>query len=247
MKPDPIQPRTSFDWAIYADATLAGLALLIPIPLLDVFLEWLFKRRIPRSVAKRNGRELDPYTNHYLNSQPFSCVGCLLWPFTLTLLFLKRLYRTIFYFLTIKEASDKLSLYWHRAFLIDFIVRRGDADEEKTAKVAALAMVDVLGKRTTSPLNTLAKQVIGSTHHALRTIWRWRRRHQADDDLQTARNEMAQGWERFASYLEEVAADYVTTFDRFQAAQVADTVVLNPSVESLASRLVESRQPSEKE
>jgi len=247
MMPKKVQPRLKFDWAIYADATLAGLAILIPVPLLDVFVEWLFKRRIPQAVAKRNGRQLDRYVVHYLNSKPFSCLGCLLWPITLTLLFLKRLYRTILYFLTVKEASDKLSLYWHRAFLIDFMVRRGDLDNEQTAKTAALAMYDVLSKLTTSPLNQLAKQVIAGMHHILRTIWRWRRRKEADDDLKTAQQEMSNAWDRFAQYLQDIADQYAATFERFQKAQVADTIVLNSAAETLASRLVEARHDEKDE
>lgn len=238
MNSETVTPRTSFDWPLYVDATLAGLALLIPIPLLDVFFEWWFKRRIPGAVARYNGRQLDPYTKHYLNSEPFSC---LLWPFSLVLLFLKRLYRTILYFLTIKEASDKLSLYWHRAFLIDYMLRRGDLDSEKSAKVAALAMFDVLNQRTTSPLNSLARQIIGQMHHALRTIWHWRRRQQEDEELQSAKTEMANAWGRFSQYLEEVAADYAETFARFQAAQVADTIVMKPGVESLPGRRRQDR------
>lgn len=244
MKSTTVKPLTTFDWAIYVDATLAGLAILVPIPLLDVFLEWLFKRRIPGAVAKRNGRELSRYTIHYLNSQPFSCVGCLLLPFSLVLLLLKRIYRTILYFLTVKEASDKLSLYWHRAFLIDFMVRRGDLDNEKTAKVAALAMHDVLDRLTTSPLHALAKQVIGSMHHSLRTIWRWRRRHEKDADLQNAQQAMEISWERFTTYFEEVGQQYVSTFERFQTAQVADTIVMNTPVETLASRLIDKQSDS---
>lgn len=241
MNEKPVQPRLSFDWAIYVDATLAGLALLIPIPLLDVFVEWLFKRRIPKAVAKRNGRAFSPYIIRYLNSQPFSWIGCLLWPISLTLLFLKRLFRTLLYFLTVKEASDKLSHYWHRAFLIDYMVRRGDLDDEKTAKVAALAMYAVLGRLTTSPLNNLAKQVVGSMHHSLRTIWRWRRRRQQDNDLKTAQQEMETAWVRFSTYLEEVAAHYVETFDRYQTAQMADAIVMTTSVDTLASRLQEAK------
>lgn len=220
---EDVLPRTSFDWAIYADATLAGFSILIPIPLLDVFIEWLFRRRIPQAVARRNGRRLDPYTIYHLNSEPLTCIGCLLWPLSLILLLLKRLYRTILYFLTIKDASDKLSLYWHRAFLIDFMVRRGDLDDEETAKVAALAMREVLDRHAASPMQQLAVQIIGSTNHALRSLWRWRRK-QEDEDLTNARQEMANTWERFAAYLEEVAEQYVHTFERFQTMQVAESI-----------------------
>jgi hypothetical protein len=190
-----------------------------------VFIEWLFRRRIPQAVARRNGRRLDAYTVHYLNNEPFSCLTCLFWPIALILIFLKQLYRTILYFLTIKEATDKLSLYWHRAFLIDFMVRRGDLDDEKTAKLASQAMHDVLDNLTISPLQQLAVQVIGGMHHILRTIWHWRR-HREDDNLKNARLEMAQAWDRFTIYLEEVATRYEDTFARFQAAQVTEPIAL---------------------
>jgi len=221
MSSEPVLPRTTFDWAIYVDATLAGLAILIPVPLVDVFVEWLFKRRIPQAVAKRNGRRLDRYTVYYLNNDPFSCVGCLMWPLALLLLFLKRLFKTILYFLTIKEATDKLSLYWHRAFLIDFMVRRGDLDDEQTAKIAAAALRELLQNLTTSPLQQLAFQVITSMHHIFRTIWHWRRQRREDADLKQAHLEMANGWERFKEYLETVGAEYVQSFDRLQAAHLA--------------------------
>lgn len=228
MSSETVSPRTTFDWAIYADATLAGLAILIPIPLLDVFVEWLFKRRIPQAVARRNGRRLDPYTVYHLNNELFSCLGCLLWPIALLLLFLKRLFRTILYFLTIKEASDKLSLYWHRAFLIDYMVRRGDLDNEHSAKIAAAALRELLNNLTTSPLHQLAQQVIGSMHHIFRTIWRWRRQKREDADLKKARLEMAMGWDRFQEYLETVGAQYVQIFDRLQAAHLAAQIQPGP-------------------
>ena len=105
-----VQPVPKFDWAVYADATFAGLAILIPIPLLDVFVEWLFRRRMPQAIAKRNGRKLSRPIVFHLNNRPGKWWGCFLWPIALTLLLLKRLFRTILYFLTIKEATDNLSL-----------------------------------------------------------------------------------------------------------------------------------------
>lgn len=226
MSAEKVSPRTTFDWAIYADATLAGLAVLIPIPLIDVVIEWLFKRRIPQDVARRNGRTLDRYTIYYLNNEPFSCIGCLFWPVSLLLLLLKQIYRTILYFLTIKDATDKLSLYWHRAFLIDFMVRRGDLDNEESAKLAALAMRTVLKNLTTSPMNQLARQVIGGMTHILLTMWRWRRRRQEDANLEAARLKMADAWAQFTLYLEEVGEQYVTTLERIQAAHMAQQIVL---------------------
>jgi hypothetical protein len=237
MTDDKKSAITEFDWAIYVDATLAGISILIPVPLVDVFFEWFFKRRMPAAIAKRNGRTFSRTTRSYLNAEPFSLVGCLFWPVSLLLLLLKRIYRTILYFLTVKEASDKLSLYWHRAFLIDLMIRRGDLDNPESAKVAALAMHDILSKITTSPLHQLSLRVVHNMHHVLRTIWYWRRRGKADADLQQLRKEMEISWERFATYLDEVGKQYAHTYDRFMAANVAQTITIAPSVDSLAAKL----------
>lgn len=213
-----VEPRTAFDWLLYVDATLAGLSILFPIPLVDVFLEWLFKRRIPQAVARRNGRKLDPETLRLFRQEPWSCAGCLLAPVALVVLFLKRLYRTLLYFLTVKEASDKLSHYWHQAFLIDFMVRRGDLDNAEKARPAIEAMRLVLAQHETSPLNRLALQIVQGMRHVLRSIWRWRRRGQEDAALQQAHQEMEGNWGRFATYLREVAANYEQALAEAQAA-----------------------------
>lgn len=220
-QPEPagqgVQPRTTFDWLLYVDATLAGLAILFPIPLVDVFLEWLFKRRIPQAVARRNDRKLDPETLQLFRQEPWSCTGCLLAPVALVILFLKRLYRTLLYFLTVKEASDKLSHYWHQAFLIDFMVRRGDLDNADEARPAIEAMRLVLAQHETSPLNRLALQIVQGMRHVLRSIWRWRRRGQKDEALQQAHQEIEENWGRFESYLREVASQYEQTLAEVQA------------------------------
>lgn len=226
MSDESVSPRTTFDWAIYVDATLAGLAILIPFPLVDIFLEWFFRRRIAKAVAQRNGRRLDPYTLHYVNSEPFSLMGCLLWPISLFWLVLKRLYRTILYFLTIKEATDKLSYYWHRAFLLDYMVRRGDLDSEESSRLAGVALRTVLDQLNTSPFNQLASQVIARVNHVLRAIWHWRRK-QEDAGLQAARQEMSQTWAGFTVYLEEAARQYEQTLERLHTEQVAAAIALN--------------------
>ncbi len=228
-----------FDWAVYADATFAGLAILIPIPLVDVLVVWLFKRRMPQAIAKRNGRKLPRAIVYHLNNTPFRWWGCLLWPVALTFLLLKRLFRTILYFLTIKEASDDLSYYWHKAFLIDFMMRRGDLDNEQSAKIAAAAMFNVLDEITTSPLTKLAQQVVAGMNHVLATTLRWIRRKQEDNQLRQTRKEMASAWDSFSDYFAEVAAHYVNIYQKLEAdmlrLHVSDGTV--PSSETLASQL----------
>lgn len=232
-------PSTKFDWAIYADATLAGLAILIPIPLVDAFFEWLFRRRMPQAIAIRNGRRLNREIVVLLNNQPISCWGCFFWPFALVLLFLKRLYRTILYFLTIKEASDKLSYYWHKAFLINYMLQRGDLDDTRIARVAAQAMFEVLDGITTSPLLKLAQEIVSGSHHVARMAWHWRRR-QDDPALQQTKAAMAVTWNSYAQYFQLLADQYVAAFERKQAEAMGQSGLL--AEETLAARLREKKR-----
>ena len=88
--PVKAQESAQFDWPVYADATFAGLAILIPMPLLDVVFEQFFRRRMPRNIARRNGMQLSPRMQIELNRGQFSCLqSCFMAPILLTLLLLK--------------------------------------------------------------------------------------------------------------------------------------------------------------
>ena len=127
------QPRTEFDWGIYADATFAGLAVLIPIPIVDY--------------------------------------------------------------------------YWHRAFLLDYMLLAGHLDDEEAAHLARQAMEQVLDTATTSPLIHLARQVAASPRHILRTLRRARQGSE-DEVIQQKRSQMQQRWADFEDYLRTLAAQY---------------------------------------
>ncbi|HEX6387271.1 MAG TPA: hypothetical protein VF177_21605, partial [Anaerolineae bacterium] len=92
------EPRTKFDWAIYADATFAGLSLLIPVPLLDLAFENYFRRRMIKTIARRRNCKLPPQAVAELNRGDLDCLqSCLAWPVILLYQFLKRLSRKILY------------------------------------------------------------------------------------------------------------------------------------------------------
>ncbi len=220
-------PNEKFDWAIYVDATLAGLAILIPIPLVDLLFEWLFKRRMPQAIARRNGRILSTETIRQLNRSSFNCLGCLLWPLELVWLLLKRTYRTILYFLTIKEATDKLSYYWHRAFLLDFMMKRGDLSGPEESALAAQALHQVLDNLTTSPLTQLAQQVVANVRHILRSSWRWLRRKQEDEMMAETRTQMANAWRDLSGYFVLVASRYEQQLEQLHVARLQENLVVN--------------------
>lgn len=215
-------PDVSFDWQIYADATFAGLSILIPIPLLDVAFEQFFRRRMPTAIARRNGVALSPRVRLDLNRGRFSCLmACLTWPLLLLVMVIKRLSRNLLYFLTIKESSDQLSVYWHRAFLLDYMCKAGYLAEEETAVTAAEALRETLETISTSPLNELARQIVYLPRHLLRTL-RQARRGQVDAEMEKARSLMARTWDGFSDHFLDVARRYDEIYQDVQMRQQAE-------------------------
>lgn len=227
----PAQPATpagaaptQFDWAIYADATLAGLAQLIPIPFVDSLVEDYFRGRMPGAIARRNHIPLHPAAVAALNASRWSWGGfwqnVLLWPFRLILDFLLRFVRKIVYFLTIKKAVDALNLYWQRAFLLNYIIRQGHLSDPARLHAAIEAMEVVLADAKESPLRRLARQLLSAPRRAARGVWHaWR--GQPDPVLEETRSLMARTWSSFGGYFSALAHRY----DEAYAAKLAEVQV----------------------
>ena len=210
MAPAP-QSRASFDWPIYADATFAGLAMLIPIPLLDLVVERFFRRRMVAAIAGHRGHRLPPAIRTQINQSSRSWLsGCLTVPLVATIWLIKRISRKILYLLTIKDATDQLSYYWQRAFLIDHMLDAGHVRTEASAAMARQAMEQVL-QTSASPLPELARQVITSTRGLPRMLWRGRRGRE-DEGIRQTQASMSQSWGRFQDYFNSLAARYDQTF-----------------------------------
>ena len=104
-----------FDWRVYADATCAGLSVLIPLPLVDLVFETIFRRRMPRKIAKARDSELTPPTRVQLArpvNDALSLSGCLAVPFMIVRYILRRLWRKIVYVFAVKDATTALTEYW---------------------------------------------------------------------------------------------------------------------------------------
>lgn len=208
--------QTHFDWAIYADATFAGLSPLIPIPVVDWIFEALFRARMPGSIAKRNGRPLKRATINEINRLPQTCLQtCLGLPILLTFGILKEVSEKIFYFMTIKEAGDKLSFYWQRAFLLNHMLALGHLDSMDTTITAVHALNQVLATTAVSPLNQLAQQTVRNSRHIFRTLRRARQSPETADANET-RSRMAQAWDNFADYFNELAQKYDQRFAQLE-------------------------------
>lgn len=209
----PSERTTAFEWSRYADATLAGLSVLVPIPFLDDAFEAFFRKRIPGAVARSRGRTIPADVRAVLGEGDASRWGCAAIPIRLTLGLLKRLSRKILYFLTIKTATDRLSQYWSRAFLIDHMLMAGHLDSAASARVARQALDEVL-KTTAGPLPRVARQVIASS----RNVWpalRRARRGEESEEMRQVRTEMEGHWGEAAGDLNSLAARYDAAYARF--------------------------------
>ncbi len=97
-------------------AVMAGLCALVPVPILDGWLERRALRSMYAAIAESTGRPLDDATLDLLAEDRDSLlVGCLVvavvWP-------LKKLFRTVFYFLTVKDAVDGVAAAAVRAAMV---------------------------------------------------------------------------------------------------------------------------------
>lgn len=215
--PDPSEPRTAFDWALYSTATFAGLSPLTPVPVLDWLLEGYFRSRLPQAVARSRGQKLPPQIAATLNRSTESCLtGCWLWPIQAIFQLLKSISKKVFYVLSIAEATDKLSLYWHQAFLIDAMLAYGHLEDAYTAQLARYAMDRVLRNTTTNPFVRLASQLSHSARHNLRSLLR-ARRGEEDDAMYQQKARLIQSWGEYAGYLRELAARYQAAFREAQS------------------------------
>ena len=203
-----------FDWRLYADATFAGLAVLIPIPIVDTLFEEFFRRRMPRVIAKVRNRPVPPERLKALGEgDGCTPAGCLLWPFKQLFNLLVKISRKILYFLTIKEATDKLSYYWHRAYLIDFVLANGYLGDDRPVVVARTALTRTLTDVETSPVIQLAQQVVGNSHHILRSLWRVVRRKEEDDMLSDQASLIGRRWSEYSDYWDKLGERYQLVYE----------------------------------
>lgn len=205
--------RTDFDWSRYADATLAGLSRLIPIPFVDDAFETYFRKRIPAAVARSRGSTLSSEVRAALEEQDAaSRGGCAALPARLVIGLFKRLSRKLLYFLTVKQATDRLSYYWYRAFLVDYMLASGHLESTASARTAHQVMDEVLAT-TRGPLPQLAQQMVAQMHHVWPTLRR-ARQGEEPDEVRQSRNLLERRWNEVAEHLNALAASYDEAYAR---------------------------------
>lgn len=124
---------------------------------------------------------------------------------------IKRISKKILYFLTIKEASDQVSLYWHQAFLMNYMLLRGNLTDAESAKAARQAMWQVIETTYRSSLLQLAQQIVGGTGPILRSLLKFRQGHEDELVQNTKKEQMFGWWADFQAYFEALAALYDQT------------------------------------
>ncbi len=202
--------NAGFDWRIYADATCAGLSVLIPLPLVDVVFETIFRRRIPGTISRARRKQVAPDTRRRLGrgiDSNLSLEGCFKLFFTAVRYVLRRIWRKIVYVFTIKDAATALSEYWHRAYLIDHMVRAGHLDGKADTGLAVRVFSTTLREADLSPLMGLARQTVANAHHVLRILFRARRLGAAEV-ARSLGDVLASHWKGAEASLVGVGEDY---------------------------------------
>ncbi|MFN2200187.1 MAG: hypothetical protein ACK2UO_03220 [Caldilineaceae bacterium] len=202
---------TDFDWLIYSSATLAGLAALIPFPIISGRAERYFRMRMLPSIAARRNVTAHPRANKVINHTRFDLPdnvrGCLFWPAGVVIDLALRFSRKVLYFLAVKNAVDSLSYYWQRAYLLDHMVQQGYVSDPALLRPASAALEDVLDRHSDSPLNSLARQVIGGSYGALRNMGSWFRSSAPEVTLRP-REIMNESWDAYAGYFRSLREEY---------------------------------------
>lgn len=205
---------TRFEWPIYRDATLAGLSPLIPIPFLDWITEGYFRSRIPRAIARYRGYPLDTRIAAGLNMGRVDCLRtCIAFPVLVVWEILRRLSRKLLYFLSIKEASDRVAEYWLRAYLIDTMLQEAHLESMFTTRAARLAMINTIAGAETSPLKRLASGVVQNMRGGWRSL-RKARRNQDDPEITNQERYIARNWSEYAGYLDSIAQQYMQSYEQ---------------------------------
>jgi hypothetical protein len=186
------------------------LSVLIPLPLLDIAFETVFRRRIPARIARARGRDVAPEVRRSLGrsvASSFSLQGCFGLFFSGVRYVVRRIWRKVIYIFSIKDAATGLSEYWHRAYLIDHMVRAGHLEADVDTDLAVQVFNRTLREADLSPLMGLARQTVANAHHVLRILARARRLGAAEV-ARSLGDVLASHWKGAEASLVGVGEDY---------------------------------------
>lgn len=199
------------EWPVYADATLAGLSALVPLPLLDLAFEAVFRRRMARAIARHRGVEVAPrHLKRLAKGEPWlSLAGCLVLPFKILRWVLLKVFRKLVYPLAMVDAARQVGEYWHRARLVDHILssRHLEHDPER----AFAAFTRALDEADISPIRGAAEEVVRSARRVGRTLLRAMRRG-GSRPPDTLGGPLGASWGRVQGSLDRLVAEYESLY-----------------------------------
>lgn len=163
------RPDPALDWLLLGRyGLLVSLCALVPVPILDGWIENRLRRRLARKIAARHGKELPGAELATLADAPSGgCLGLVaaivLWP-------IKKLLKTITIVFQAKGIADTFSEVVHRSLLLEDAFEAGylpgDPARVRRAMDQALTHVD------TRPIERTLLGALRHTRHELtRTIW----------------------------------------------------------------------------
>lgn len=136
-----------------------------------------------------------------------SLQGCLKLVFVGFRYVLRKIWRKVIYVFSIKDSATALSAYWHRAYLIDHMVRAGHLEEDVDTDLAVEVFNRTLREADLSPLMGLARQTVANAHHVLRILTRARRLGAAEV-ARSLGDVLASHWKGAEASLVGVGEDY---------------------------------------
>jgi hypothetical protein len=178
--------------------------------LVDSAFEVVFRRRIPGTIARARRCDVGPEVRRQLgrsDDSSLSLRGCLTLVFAAVRYVLRKIWRKVIYVFTIKDAATALSEYWHRAYLIDHMVRAGHLEAGVDTDLAVWVFNRTLREADLSPLMGLARQTVANAHHVLRILVRARRLGAAEV-ARSLGNVLASHWKGAEASLVGVGEDY---------------------------------------
>jgi len=213
---DATPHHTTFDWRIYAEATCAGLTALLPIPFLDLAFEAYFRRRMPATIAKVRRQELAYGARRRLGrglGKLMSLDGCLALPLGVVRYIVKKIWRKVIYVFAIADATSLVSAYWHRAYLLDHLIKAGHLGSDVDWPRSSAVFEKVLTETDTGPLMGLARQTVASVHRVFRLLVLAKRRGAAEE-TESLSMILQSHWDAAESSLMEVAVRYNAEYTR---------------------------------
>ena len=158
---------------------LAGASSLIPVPVLD---DWAFRfvrrQTLERILPENVSLSAQDYRTLVGESPGFFSRGCfysIFWaPIFMAGYVLKRLFRKVFFFLALKEATDRASQTFHEGFLLTYAFRDASRKQDlvrdlSTARLEQLhwAVQETLGDVDTSPVRKSLRAVFRTSQGVL--------------------------------------------------------------------------------